>query len=85
MQIFCIAPLLNKEVASSIKARVSVFYDTFSTVCLDCPVALTGDSLHVLDVEMLEAATVFGDSLHTAIRHQGAALHAELLQVGAVF
>ena len=62
-----------------------MFYDTFSTVCLDCPVSLTGDPLHVLDVEMLEAATVFGDSLHATIRHQGAALHAELLQVGTVF
>ena len=58
MQIFCIAPLLNKEIASSIKARVSVFYDTFSTVHLDCPVARDGDARHVLDVEVLEAAAV---------------------------
>ena len=85
MQLFCIAPLLNKEIASSVKARVSVFYDTFSTVCLDRSVSLTGDPLHILDVEMLEAATILGDSLHSAVRHQGAALHAELLQVGAVF
>ena len=84
MQIFCIAPLLNKEIASSIKARVSVFYDTFSTVYLDRPVAGDGDAGHVLNVEVLQTPAVFGDALHPAVTHQGAALHAQLLQVGTV-
>ena len=84
MQIFCIAPLLNKEIASSIKARVSVFYDTFSTVVLDCPVAGDGDPGHVLDVEVLEAPAVLGDTLHPPVTHQGAALHTQLLQVWTV-
>jgi len=84
VQIFCIAPLLNKEIASSIKARVSVFYDTFSTVVLDCPVAGDGDPGHVLDVEVMEAAAVLGDSLNPAVTDQGTALDTQLLEVGAV-
>ena len=84
MQIFCIAPLLNKEIASSVKARVSVFYDTFSTVDLDCPVARDGHPGHVLDVEVLEAPAVFRDTLHPSVTHEGTALHTQLLQVGTV-
>ena len=85
VQIFCIAPLLNKEIASSIKARVSVFYDTFSTVCLDSSVTFPRHPGHVLYVEMLEAPAVLGDTLHPAVTDQGAALHTQFLQVGTVF
>ena len=72
------------KIASSIKARVSVFYNTFSTVVLHCPVAGDGDPRHVLDVEVLETTAVLGDRLHPAVAHQGTALDTQLLEVGAV-
>lgn len=61
-----------------------MFYDTFSTVYLDRPVAGDGDPRHVLNIEVLEAPAVFGDALHPSVTHQGAALHTQLLQVGTV-
>ena len=61
-----------------------MFYDTFSTVYLDRPVAGDGDPRHVLDVEVLETPAVFRDTLHPSVRHQGTALHAQLLQVGTI-
>ena len=76
--------LLNK-IASSIKARVSVFYDTFSTVCLDRPVAGDGDAGHVLYVEVLQAPAVLRHGLHTSVTDQRAALHTQLLQVWTIF
>ena len=68
----------------SVETRVSVFYYTFSTIVLDGPVPLYGDPRHVLDVEVLEAPTAVRDTLHACIRHQGAALHTQLLEIGAV-
>ena len=69
----------------SVEAGVGVLYDALPAVVPDGAVSLHGDPRHVLDVEVLETATVVGDRLHPAVRHQGAALHTQLLQDRSAF
>lgn len=64
-----------EHASSSMKAWVSVFYNTFSTIVLDCSVALYGHPGYILDVEMLQAPAAVRDALNASVRHQGAALH----------
>ena len=61
-----------------------MFYDTLSTVGLYGSVSVDGDARDILDVEVLETATIFADILHPAVSDQGTALDTELLEVGTV-
>lgn len=58
--------------------------DALAAELFDGAVALDGDEA-VLDVELAQAAAVVGDGAHALVRHQFAALDAQLLQVGTVF
>jgi len=66
------------------KAWVSVFYYTFSTIVLDSSVALDGDARYVLNVEVLQSPAAVRHALNTRVSHQGAALHAQLFQIWTV-
>ena len=40
----------NESTNPSMKARVSVFYYTFSTIVFDCPIALYGNARYILNI-----------------------------------
>ena len=64
--------------------RVGVLDDTPPAVAPDDPAALGRHPLHLLDVELLEAAAVVGEGGDAAVRHLGASLDRQLLEVGRV-
>jgi len=64
----------------STESRICVFDDAALAVLLDRPVALDGNRT-VLDIQLLETATIICDTLHPAVRDHVAAAQAELLQV----
>lgn len=76
LQLNCIQQPTSEE------SGVSVFNDATLAVLFDGPIAFDG-YLAVLDVELLQTATVVGDALHASVRDEVAAADAELLEVRA--